>query len=282
MAKKSKEPKEAMEPQHDEKGFEALKIKIFKDRGLDTFDYKKKFLKRRFRARMRSRRIVTYKEYMALLDSDPKEYPLLFDKLTINVTEFFRNPEMWEAFRKKILPKVLADPEERRIVRLWSAGCSSGEEVYTIAMLIDQYLWNKDSNLQVVIRGTDLDDEAIKKAREASYLPEKVRKVPEVLKKLYLTYDGERYHVKESIMKMVRLVKHDLIIGKKQKYFDVIFCRNVVIYFSRELQKSVFTDFHNALTVDGYMIIGKTETLVGDIKKLFKVVDSHERIYQKA
>jgi chemotaxis protein methyltransferase CheR len=272
---------DSKEPQHDAKGFDTLKKKISRERGLDTFQYKDKFLKRRFRARMRNRGLVTYSEYMDLLDTDPREYGKLFDKLTINVTEFFRNPEMWTTFRRDILPKILHDPDKKRIVRLWSAGCSSGEEVYTIAMLVDQYLWNKDSKLQVVIRGTDLDQEALRKAREATYPAEKIRKVPKIYKKLYLTSDEENFRVKDNIKEYVRLVGHDLIGGKKFRYFDVIFCRNVIIYFTRAQQTKLFKDFHRALTQDGYMVIGKTETLVGESKELFKVVNSHERIYQR-
>jgi len=272
---------DSKEPRHDATGFNTLKKKISKERGLDTFQYKDKFLKRRFMARMRSRKVVTYKEYIMLLNTDPTEYGQLFDKLTINVTEFFRNPEMWTTFRKDILPKLLADPQEKRIVRLWSAGCSSGEEVYTIAMLVDQYLWNKDTNLQVIIRGTDLDPEALKKARLGRYSRDKMKKVPRLYKKLYFTSDGDLFHVKDRIKNYVRLVGHDLIGGKKFRYFDAIFCRNVIIYFIRAQQTKLFKDFHSALTVGGYMVIGKTETLVGESKELFKVVNSHERIYKK-
>jgi chemotaxis protein methyltransferase CheR len=272
---------ETEEPVIDEEGYEDLKVKIGDERGLDTRQYKDKFLKRRFKARMRACGVTSYIDYMTVLDTDPNEYQRLFDKLTINVTEFFRNPEMWDYFRRTVLPNILDEPERKRIVRIWSAGCSSGEEVYTIAMHVDQYLWNKNSNIQVVIRGSDLDEDAIRKAREARYTSDKVRKVPEIYKKLYLTFDGEQYHVKDNIKKLVRLVRHDLIGGKKFKYFDAIFCRNVIIYFTRDQQTRLFRDFHKALTMDGYMIIGKTETLVGESKSLFDVVSSQERIYRK-
>lgn len=269
------------EPVHDDEGYEILRKKVFDERGLDTFQYKDKFLTRRFKARMRSRGVVTYREYIYLLDTDKEEYGKLFDKLTINVTEFFRNPEMWDAFKEKILPIIFARPREKRIVRIWSAGCSSGEEVYTIAMLVDQYLWNKDSKLQVVIRGTDLDNDTLKKARVAQYPAEKVRRVPKLLKRLYFSLEGDEYKVNDKIKKMVRLAKHDLISGRKQKYFDVIFCRNVIIYFTKGQQNSLFRHFHDALTVDGYLILGKTETLMGEVKSHYTIMDSQERIYQK-
>ena len=197
------------EPRHDEAGFESLKEKIFKERGLDLSKYKSKFLQRRFMARMRPLGIETYANYMEVLDSEPSEYQRLFDKLTINVTEFFRNPTMWDTFRRKILPEVLSDPMEKRYARFWSAGCSSGEEVYTIAMIVDQYLWNKDHNLDVVIRGTDLDNDTLKKARKGVYQADKVRKVPDLYRRLYLRRDGEEYQVIEDILKRVRLARHE-------------------------------------------------------------------------
>lgn len=270
-----------VEPEDNEEGLDLLKKKILEERGLDTSQYKDKFLKRRVKARMRVRGIITFQDYISLLDRDPKEYILLFDKLTVNVTEFFRNPEMWKALQKKVFPEVLADPEEARIVRFWSAGCASGEEVYTLAMLVDQYLWNKDSRLQVVIRGTDLDEDALKKAREGRYPPDKLKKVPDIQKRLYFEKDGDGLRVNDKARALVRLARHDLIGGRKYKYFDVILCRNVIIYFSREQQMRLFEDFHNALNNDGFLIIGKTETLLDRSKDMFEVVDSHERIYRK-
>jgi chemotaxis methyl-accepting protein methylase len=272
---------ETIEPEHDPEGFSALKTKILKERGLDLYQYKDKFLIRRFKARMRSRCTFTYDDYMKCLDQDPFEYIKLFDKLTINVTEFFRNPEMWGSFKCQVLPKVLDRCQERRIVRFWSAGCASGEEPYTIAMLVDEFLWNREHNLQVAIRGTDLDEDALKKARAAVYPCDKLRKVPEHYKKVNLIQEGDFFKVRDKIKDYVRFQRHDLISGKKNKYFDVIFCRNVIIYFTRAQQLKLFHEFHDALTLDGFMILGKTETLLQECKCLFKIVDSHERIYQK-
>jgi len=272
---------ETIEPVHDPEGLEALKVKILNERGLDLSQYKDKFLIRRFKARMRSRCKLTYADYIALLDSDPVEYIKLFDKLTINVTEFFRNPEMWEAFRTKVLPKVLERPEERRIVRFWSAGCASGEEPYTIAMLVDEYLWNKEHNLQLAIRGTDLDEDALRSAREGLYVPDKLRKVPDLHRKKYFSPDDGKFRLCERMKAMVRFQRHDLISGKRHKYFDVILCRNVIIYFTKVQQLKLFKEFHESLNLDGFLILGKTETLLPECKALFKIVDSHERIYQK-
>jgi len=272
---------ETIEPQHDPEGFEALKHKILTERGFDVYQYKDKFLIRRFKARMRNRCTLTYADYMALLDREPAEYIKLFDKLTINVTEYYRNPEMWEAFKREVLPKVLVRPEEKRIVRFWSAGCASGEEPYTVAMLVDEHLCNKAHNLQIAIRGTDLDEDVLKVARAGVYQCDKLRKVPDHYKRLYFKSEGECYTIADRIREMVRFMRHDLISGKKNKYFDVILCRNVIIYFTRGQQLKLFHDFHDALNLDGYMVLGKTETLLQECKCLFKVVDSHERIYQK-
>ena len=272
---------ETIEPEHEPEGFEALKSKILTERGLDVHQYKDKFLIRRFKARMRSRCAHTYDEYMKVLDNDPAEYIKLFDKLTINVTEFYRNPEMWEAFKLKVLPKVLARPEEKRIVRIWSAGCASGEEPYTIAMLVDEYLWSREHHLQIAIRGTDLDEDALKTARAGVYHCDKLRKLPEFYKGKDFSVDGETYLLKDRIKDMVRFQRHDLFSGKKNKYFDVILCRNVIIYFTKAQQLKLFHDFHEALAIDGFMVLGKTETLLPECKCLFKIVDSHERIYQK-
>jgi chemotaxis protein methyltransferase CheR len=271
---------ETIEPEHDPEAFEVLKSKILTERGLDLYQYKDKFLIRRFKARMRNRCTLTYDDYMALLDRDQSEYIKLFDKLTINVTEFYRNPEMWEAFKCMVLPKVLARPEEKRIVRFWSAGCASGEEPYTIAMLVDQHLC-REHHLQIAIRGTDLDEDALKAARAGVYHCDKLRKLPESLKGRDFTAVGENFQLKDRIMDMVRFQRHDLISGKKNKYFDVILCRNVIIYFTRAQQLKLFHEFHDALSMEGFMVLGKTETLLRECKCLFRIVDSHERIYQK-
>jgi chemotaxis protein methyltransferase CheR len=132
----------------------------------------------------------------------------------------------------------------------------------------------------VAIRGTDLDEDALKKARAGIYLTDKLRKVPEHYLKVNFTQEGDCFKVRDKLKELVRFQRHDLISGKKNKYFDVIFCRNVIIYFTRAQQLKLFHDFHDALTMDGYMVLGKTETLLQECKCLFKIVDSHERIYQ--
>ncbi len=219
---------------------------------------------------------------MKILDSDTLEYNKLMDCLTINVTQFFRDPATFEALEKAVLPQLVSDKQNRKgkVIRMWSAGCASGEEPFSIAILLNEVLRNERYDIIVSIYATDIDEKILKKAEMGEYDDLSMEKVKREYIDRYFTYSG-RYKVKDEIKRSVRFKRHDLISEKALTQLDLILCRNVLIYFSRNLQEKLFAQFHQGLNKGGYLVIGKTETLAMEAMKMFKAVDVRERIYQK-
>jgi chemotaxis protein methyltransferase CheR len=267
----------------EEKDFLLLKNKIFKDTSLDCHQYKDNYLKRRIGVRMRAGGLETYEDYLRLLIYDPKEYEHLLRDITINVTQFFRDPEVFILLEEEILPLMIYDKvkNNRKIIRVWSAGCSSGEEAYSLAILLHDLLGEEKGNFICSIYGTDIDEKCLSQAREGRYLPRQVESVKPSYLSRYFHFDGEMYHVSDDIKDMVRYGSQDLFSEDKSGHFDVILCRNVLIYFTREMQGKLFTQFHNSLNDGGYLIIGKTETLIDQSGEMFTIWNATERIYQK-
>jgi chemotaxis protein methyltransferase CheR len=268
-------------------GFKKLKQKILEERGLDVSQYKENYLKRRFGIRVRANDADSYYNYMNILDSEPQEYVKLIDTLDVNVTEFFRNPEVFEVLGTQILPQLIANKldQGRNTIRIWSAGCSDGKETYSIAMLLHEILGWRIRDFDILIKGTDYDPSVLNKARNGVYetygLIDIEEQVPPNYLKEYFICEGDTYTIKPEVKELTAFRHHDLISGRKFTGFDMILCRNVTIYFSRELQDKLYMDFYSALNNHGYLVMGKTETLVGNSRELFEIVDNRERIYQK-
>ncbi|WP_253254747.1 protein-glutamate O-methyltransferase CheR [Methanofervidicoccus sp. A16] len=252
-----------------------LKLKINIDQ------YKEAYIKRRIAVRMRACKCRTYKEYYEYLLKHPEEYKELENVLTVNVTEFWRDVTVYKEI-KKILEKMVLD-KSRRSIRIWSAGCSSGEEPYGIAIIIDNLLEkHKRKSLKVTIIGTDIDRKVLEKARKGIYLDKQLKNIdPPLISKYFTKISEYEYQIKPIIKKYVQFRIHDLIKDPPLKNMDMILCRNVVIYFDKEVQEKIFLKFYEALVSGGYLVLGKTEILRGKAKELFKTVNHRERIYQK-
>jgi chemotaxis protein methyltransferase CheR len=203
--------------------------------------------------------------------------------ITINVTQFFRDPEVFHLVETEILPILIFNKvkQKRKVIRVWSAGCASGEEAYSLAILFKDLLAEKFDTFIVSIQGTDIDDSSLTAAKVGKYLPRQLENMKPELLKRYFSFDGEMYKLADEIKDMVRFRKLDLFSEKKSSHFDIIFCRNVIIYFTKEMQEILFNGFHDALNQGGYLVIGKTEGLFGDSKDNFEIINSRERIYQK-
>jgi len=258
--------------------YKLLKMKIQKKIRFNAPHYSDAHLKRRLATRMRSLRITTYKEYAEYLDKDKKEYERLKSALTVNVTEFFRNPETYYAVKNQVLPKIFSMGKKN--IRIWSAGCSDGKEPYSIAILIREYLKKKNNNFFIRIIATDIDEEMLEKGRKGWYSDEEMK--GEIKKYLnYFEKENGGYRVKPEIRNLVIFKKHDLLSDKMPSCIDMIFCRNVAIYFTRETKEKLYLDFYNALNKGGYFVTGKTEMLIGEARQLFVPVNNSERIYLK-
>jgi chemotaxis protein methyltransferase CheR len=272
--------------QHEDrkKTFELLLDKIFEDRGLDFRHYREEILKRRVAMRMRVHSVSSYADYLRFLIKNPNEYEELFAALCINVTEFFRDPEVWVTLR--YLFEKLAKEKIKKsdlTIKIWSGGCSSGEEPYSIAIMLKEMakagLLN---NFSIEITGTDIDKVALKMAEATKYPKESLKNVnAQYLKSYFTPLPDGRHQLNKEIKDMVKFQYLDLINQDGLGERDVVICRNVFIYFSRSLQEQLLTKFHKALKPGGYLIMGKAEIIFSEAKEIFKDIDINARIYQK-
>ena len=270
-----------------DKDFEELKTGVKQLLGFNTFQYKDSYLGRRFHARMRSYQLDNYHAYWEILREDKNEQERLLQDLTINVTEFFRDNTVYTTFQKDVLPNVLQTNQGK--IRIWSAGSSDGKEAYSIAMIATDLLGESEVQSRIDIVGTDIDKECLDRAASGVYesrpgitqtdIRQQLRFLPTA--QTYFDIENDTFSVKPFIKNLVRFEHHDLISGAKKRHFDVIFCRNVVIYFNRALQETLYMDFYQALKENGYFIMGKTETLVGQAREFFTSYNSSERIFIK-
>ncbi len=265
----------------DEREFADLKSLIKKKMGFNCDDYKQAHLKRRLAVRLRATRSKSYKEYGGILMKDETESHKLKETLTINVTEFFRNHETYEAFRRAALPEMVKAKGESRIIKVWSAGCANGEELYSIAIMLFEFLGPSAKKYNIRLLGTDIDDESLEKARSGIYQPKILEKLSKERHERFFANKGTFYQIRDDIHGLANFKHHDMISDPQLRGFDIIFCRNVTIYFDQNLQEKLYLNFYNALNEKGYFVMGKTESLVGPAEELFKPVDPRERIYQK-
>ncbi|MDH4122971.1 MAG: protein-glutamate O-methyltransferase CheR [Thermoplasmata archaeon] len=266
-----------------EKAFEKLMTLVRNERGLDLSSYKENFLLRRLNSRFRILEIDNLGEYCRFLESHHEEYSKLIDVLAINVTEFFRDPPVFDLFEKKIIPELILSQEytHAKILRFLSAGGASGEEAYSIAIKLHEALGTKINNYSISILLADIDPDCIEKAKDGIYVEDHLKNVPASIKSKYFKHEGNLYQVKPEIRKMVTMTRMDLLTDRIPKFFNVIFCRNLLIYFSKEGHSDIFMRLYNSLTNDGFMVLGRTETLLGTNKSLFDTYDAKERVYRK-
>jgi chemotaxis protein methyltransferase CheR len=264
----------------DDEALERLKRKIERERGFNCQFYKEKCLRRRIAVRMRARGERTFAEYSALLDHDPDEYDHLLDTLTINVTKLFRNAETWAAVEELVFPRLF---EGREPVRAWSAGSASGEEAYTLSILAREWLERQHrareaGRLKVV--GTDIDRKSLEAARAAEYPDLSMGETPPAVVERWFT-GGPPWVLRPEAKEGVTFERRDLISGQPLAGQQLILCRNVVIYFDREIQERLFRRFYDALAPGGFLVMGKVETLIGEARLLFQPVNNRERIFRR-
>ena len=265
----------------EEEGFEELKRKIQVDRGFNSGHYKDKCFRRRIAVRMRARGEETFHGYARLLDQDPQEYDLLLDALTINVTKFFRNAETWATVEREVIPALFDAP--RREVRIWSAGCASGEEAFTLSILLHEWA-RRNGRVRELRRfhilGTDIDQRSLDAARRAEFGELSMNETPPDLLERWFS-PGPPWRLAEAARANVSFARRDLISGEPEREQSLIVCRNVIIYFDREIQEELFRRFHDALVPGGFLLLGKVETLLGPARTLFRPVNSRERIFRR-
>ncbi len=259
---------------------DALLQKIYTERGYDFREYKRASIQRRVNKRLFDNRLGTYEQYADLLDKNPEEYAKLLDTLLINVSEFFRDPEAWEIIEKEIIPRILSKKSRGDVIRVWSSGCSTGEEPYTMAILLAETLGGSIADYGVRIFATDIDEKALSEARRGVFPSERLKNVKKEYLDKYFSQENGLYKVQRALRQMVAFGRLDLVSDAPISRLDLIICRNVLIYFKVDLQSRVIVKFHYALNENGYVFFGKSESmLVGS--KLFLPIDKKWRIFEK-
>lgn len=267
-------------------GYEELKKFIKERTGVDLSDEMREVYENRIFARARELKFKRLKDYYLYLKYDRRgeeEFDKLIDLLLTKETYFFREERQLSAFVFEVLPEVMRYNAKHRIpsIRIWSAGCSTGEEAYTIAILLSEY--GELDRWDVKVIATDINPEAIKRAREGVYGESSFRNTKAIYQSLYFERAGDGlFRVKDEIKRMVVFAKRNIL--EEAPYpekFDVIFCRNVLIYFDKEAKKKAAENFYNALREEGFLLLGHAESLI-NVFPLFKFRHlKYEVVYQK-
>ena len=259
-------------------------------RGVDFFGYRPSMIERRLRQRLNVTGSADFQDYLKCLHEYPEELDHLADALSINVSSFFRDTLTMEYVSEKVLPELFllkstsGDPS----LRIWSAGCATGEEAYTIAILINELLRKEAPDLQVHLFATDIDAGALKRASEAGYTYDSIKNVKYRLLKRYFLRDGKRFRLRPEISRWVTFSKYDLldtktVVPPESVYgsFDMVLCRNVLIYFSPEYQERVLHKLHRSLAEGGYLILGEAERLLGTYQRHYRRMNECCPVYRK-
>jgi len=260
--------------------FQDLLLMLKETRGFDFTGYKQTTLARRIKRRMDALGLSTAEEYRDILELEPEEFARLFDSLLINVTSFFRDPPAWRELKETIMPELLAAKAPGRPIRIWSAGCATGEEAYTLAILLSEELGADQFRERVKIYATDLDEDALQHARTGSYTEREVAEVPEDLRHTYFEQAGPRYVFRRDLRRQVIFGRNDLTHDAPISRVDLLVARNTLMYFNAETQTGVIRRFHFALSNPGYLFLGKAEMLLNHGDR-FEPLDLRKRLFRK-
>ncbi len=224
--------------------------------------------------------IETYHDYLDYLEVHPEEFTQLFNTILINVTTFFRDEAAWDYINTEIIPKIRADKQSDQPIRIWSAGCASGEEAYTLALLLAEHLGLEQFTERVKIYATDVDDEALNQARQASYTAQQIENIPPELVNKYFEQINGRHILLKELRRFVIFGRHDLIHDAPISRLDLLICRNTLMYLNAETQARILMRFHFALKDDGYLFLGKAETFLS-YSSYFAPDNLKQRLFQK-
>jgi chemotaxis protein methyltransferase CheR len=257
--------------------FTALAKIIYDRSGIHFPDAKKYILESRLSHRLGELELTGFDHYIALLSMGPyqqDEFQEMFNRITINETSFFRNDAQLDVFEKRVLPELLEDRAKTKRLRIWSAACSTGDEPFTLAILLHRSLGVRLSDWKIEILGTDISERALNIATAGLYTSYSVRTTPKVVLDKYFKTDGRNFTLNDDIRKMVSFEKHNLkdrLAAKRHGTWDVIFCRNVLIYFDDSMKKQVVATFADQLAGDGSLFIGHSER-IKDISDRFEQI----------
>lgn len=248
--------------------YENFKKDVYQLTNINLSLYKERQMKRRIESLMKRKGYNTFDTYFAAMKKDEALLRAFVSYLTINVSEFYRNPKQWELFEKDIIPYL-----EKRFgkqINIWSAACSTGDEPYTIAMILARYFPLK----QIHIYATDIDEDVLNFAKEGVYSERSLERLPKDLLQKHFIKQGKEYQIKSDVKSCVEFRKHNLLEDKFPSGMHMIVCRNVVIYFTDEAKDGVYERFHKSLSKEGILFIGSTEQIIRAKEIGFESVDS--------
>jgi two-component system, chemotaxis family, CheB/CheR fusion protein len=260
--------------------FETLLEYLRRNRGFDFTGYKRASLIRRVTKRMQTIPLDKYSDYLDYLEVHPEEFKHLFNTLLINVTSFFRDRSAWDFIRQEVVSRIVAQKGSDDPIRVWSAGCASGQEAYTIAMLLVQTIGVDRFYNRVKIYATDVDEEALAQARQATYSEHELNGlVPSEIEQFFEQFD-KGYTFRKDLRRSVIFGRHDLIQDAPISRIDLLVCRNTLMYFNAETQNRIASRFHFALQESGFLFLGKAEMMLTQAS-FFTPIDLKHRIFKK-
>ena len=263
-----------------DEAFEALLRYMRDSRGFDFTGYKRTSLIRRVRHRMAHAGYDTFEEYLDVLQASSDEFSALFNSVLINVTSFFRDPDAWEYVSADVIPRLLTERGPEAPIRVWSAGCASGQEAYTLAMLLAEPLGPDVFRQRVKIYATDVDEDALTEARAANYDARAVESVPAEMLNKYFEHHNGHYTFHKDLRRAVIFGRNDLVRDAPISRVDLLVCRNTLMYMNAETQRNVLGRLHFALAPQGTLFLGHAEMLLSHGDK-FTPSNLKHRIFRK-
>ena len=249
--------------------YTVFKAEFLKLSTIDLNAYKEKQMKRRIDSLIEKSNCVEYSDFLAKLKVDKELYETFINYLTINVSEFYRNPSQWEILEREIIPSLIKKNGVQSEIRIWSSACSTGDEPYTLAMVLSKFI--PLSKIKII--ATDIDLTAIAKAKNGIYPTRSLKELPlDFLNKFFTKVDDYNYRINDEVKKCVDFRQMNLLRDKYPDKMDLIVCRNVLIYFTEEAKNDIYIKFNNSLVEGGILFIGSTEQIIGAQKFGYKAI----------
>lgn len=247
--------------------YQKFTMNIERKTGIDLTLYKEAQMKRRLTSLYEKKGLASFEAFFTALMKDQTLMQEFLDRITINVSEFYRNAKRWEVLEKKILPNLLKNNQK---LKIWSAACSTGEEPYTIAMILSKYV----SLSSITILATDLDKNVLHRAKMGIYPERSLQEVPKDAKAKFFVKKDDHFAICDDIKKAVTFKQHNLLRDPFEKNFDLIVCRNVLIYFTEDAKHMLYQKFNDALKPDGIFFVGSTEQIFNPLNYHFQNEDT--------
>ncbi|MBD1846685.1 protein-glutamate O-methyltransferase CheR [Cyanobacteria bacterium FACHB-63] len=260
--------------------FETLLDYLKRRRDCDLTSYKRPGLMRRFQNRMQQLKIDTYQKYLQHLQCHSDEHLALLNDVLINFTGFFRDRNAWIYLATEVIPRIIASQRSHEVVRVWSAGCASGPEIYSVLILLSEVLGVEFCLQRVQCYATDADADALQRAQRATYSDLETTSIPPQLLEKYFEQTEQGYVFHRELRNLVTFEQHNLIKDAPLSDIDLLICRNVLMYFTPEAQEVILSRFHHSLKNIGFLFLGQAELVMND-RQMFSLIDFKQKIYTK-